>query len=185
MPRVHTKTKSTRGAVYGCVKCSKPIVAGEQYHEWTFRYGGTRRQHATHGRPTRGQLTQGKLAALYDAQDAAAETIAGADNADDIAQALRDVQEVASEVAGEYREAAEAMGAAGTENEERADTLDSYADELESEAGEIEGETWEAADEQDEDVEEGQEVNDDGETQDEWLEALRDRATDKLAECDL
>jgi hypothetical protein len=187
MPRVKTKTKSARGKAYTCCKCGQAITAGEQYHSWSFRYGGTYRQHAAHGRPTRGQLTQSKLAAVYDAQDAASETIAGASDADDIAQALRDVAEQAREVAEEYREAVRAMNmeGSGNENEERADALGSYADTLESAADEMDGEQFEPADEQEEDVEEGQELNDDGETEDEWLDVLRDRATDALAECDV
>jgi hypothetical protein len=185
MPRVYTKTKSTRGKTYSCAKCPEPIKAGQEYHEWKFRYAGTRRQHASHGRPSRGQLTQSKLGQLYDAQDDAETAIHDAGSAEDIAEAVRGVGETAKEVADEYREAVQAMNmeGAGTENEERADTLDEYSEKLEGEADDISSEQWEA-DPPDEGEDE-EPVDSDGNTEEEWLEELRSRAIEAIMDCDL
>jgi hypothetical protein len=189
MPRVYTKTKSAAGKTYSCTKCSKPITKGQEYHEWSFRYGGTRRQHAACGRPKPSQLTQSKLAAVYEAQEAAEEQIAGAASVDDVVGALNDVAEAAREVAEEYREAVQAMNmeGSGNESEERADALEAYADELENVVSELEGEEWQAAEPEEqeegaepEDEEVGDKVNDDGDTEEDWLEDKRQRALEEL-----
>lgn len=134
MPRVFSKTKSTRGKQYTCVKCAKPIVAGERYHEWSFRFGGDRRQHAACGYPKQSQLTQSKMSSVYAAIESAEESINSATTVEDVKSALDTCAEEVRQVADEYREAAEAMGAAGegSISEERADALNDFADELEN-----------------------------------------------------
>jgi hypothetical protein len=188
MPRVKTKTKSSRGEKYNCVLCSDKIKSGDKYHEWKFRYGGTRRQHAEHGFPKPSQLTQSKLGEVYAAQEVAEEAIAAATEASDIADAIREVAQQARDTGEEYREAAEAMGGAGTENEERADTLEAFADELESEADDMEGQEWEADEEAEKEELGGhgdEPVNDEGDTHDEWLEALRSTAIEAIGALEL
>lgn len=185
MPRVHTKTKSKAGKTYACDRCRADILPGTKYYVWSFRYGGPRFQHEACGYPQRSQLTQSKLSAVYGAIEGF--NPSGAESADEIAGMMTGVAEVAREVAEEYREAVSAMNmeGSGNENEERADALETFADDLESEAGDIEGEEWEA-----EEVEEGEEapavpVNQDGDTFEEWLEALRDRANEAVGGLDL
>lgn len=172
MPRVSTKKKSKAGKPYHCGKCGKKIVPGEMYYEWSFRYGGTRRQHEKCGRPSRGQLTQSKLGAVYDACDGAEETISKATEKDAIVEALNSAAETAREVSEEYNEAAEAMGAAGESgtSAERRDELESFADSLESAASEIEGEEFD---------------EDDGIPETEWIENLRQQGLDALGELSL
>jgi hypothetical protein len=169
MPRVTTKTKATRGAAYHCGKCGEKIKPGTKYYEWSFRYGGTRRQHEACGFPRRGQLTQSKMGAVYDAIDDAETTIATADTASDIADAVRSAAEVVNEIELEYRDAADAMGAAGESgiSAERADELESFASDLEGEADNI-------ADE---------ERDEENETEEQFIERLREQATDALDNC--
>jgi hypothetical protein len=106
MPRVYTKTKNRGGKKlsYSCSRCSEPILPGQTYHEWSFRYGPKMRQHTQHGLPRRSQLTMSKM-------EEAASTI--------------------REVASEYEEAAEPFGYSG-ENQERYEALDGWADEFEN-----------------------------------------------------
>lgn len=132
--RVYTKVKSARGKSYTCTKCGKLIQPGTTYHEWSFRYGGDRRQHAECGRPKPSQLTQSKLATVYAAIEDAEERVGSAESIDELQDILNDVAQAARDVADEYREAAEAMGAAGESgiSAERAEELDSFADEVEN-----------------------------------------------------
>lgn len=209
MPRVTRKAKNRAGKPYRCVSCPDPIVAGQDYYEWAFFRSRPQRQHASHGAPKQSQLTQSKLAAVYAAQESAHETINISDDPSDIAQALRDVAEVAREMQSEYEEAAEHFGGQG-ENQERAEALESYADELDGEADDIEGESFEAEEPEmitcpecggigveDDSVQDPEECsgcsgsgeiedpdyeprNADGELEDEWIETLRDKARDAL-----
>ncbi len=76
------------------------------------------------------ELTTSKLAEVYAAQEDALEAIDGAETIEDLEGILTDAAERAQAVAEEYREAAEAMGEAGYEMEERADEIDGWADTL-------------------------------------------------------
>src|SRR5262245_26128203 len=106
MPRVTEKTKNKGGkhGTYACGRCDQPIKPGQKYYEWSFRYGGTRRQHTDHGYPRRGQLTQSKLGAVYDAVDDADKTVGEAASPEDMAAALETVREQAEEVKQEYED---------------------------------------------------------------------------------
>ena len=109
--------------------CSdREIKPGEEYHMWSFRYGGDHRMHASHGRPLPSMLTQSKMSTVYAAVEAF--DLGGLETEDEIASALADLGNEVGEVASEYAEAAEAFGGAG-ENQERADELEGWASELE------------------------------------------------------
>ena len=185
--RVHTKTKSNRGAEYHCARCRKVILPTTKYHEWSFRYGGTYRQHEECGYPKPSQLTQSKLSEVYAAQESF--SVEGMDEPDDIASEMNEVAEAARSVAEEYREAVSAMNmeGSGNESEERADALESYADEIENVAGDIEGETFEVeeAEEGVEKVEGAEPKDEQGRTREEWLQELRDNATEAVNALDL
>lgn len=172
MPRVATRTKAKRGRKYICGKCDKPIKPGTKFYTWSFRYGGTRYQHEACGYPRRGQLTQSKLGSVYDAVDDAETIISKATSPEDIGAALSGVKDTVDDVQGEYEEAAEAMGAAGESGTSReyADELSTFGEELDSAASDIEGEEFE---------------EEDGETEAEWLEGLREKATDALGTLEL
>ena len=181
MPRVEKKTKSTAGKPYTCTKCHEPIAPRTEYYSWSFRYGGTYRQHVSCGYPRRGQLTQSKLASVYNTQDDANETISKAEDCATMADALTSVAEAAREVAEEYREAVEAMNMAGsgTDNEERADQLEEWAEELEEAAEALADAEFETED----DADTESPTNDEGQTEDEWLEERRGEASDALGNC--
>lgn len=208
MPRVATKVKSTRGAKYECVKCSKKIVAGEEYHEWSFFRSSPRRQHASHGYPKQSRLTSSKMSSVYASIEDAEETIPKATEPSDIAEALQSVADSAREVADEYQEAVDAMGAAGESgtSAERVSELESFIDELDNAISEIESaEFGDAEDEAptaekptdrakaikaglskgavkaiDKQIAKAKEAEEPKETKDEWLAGLRDQATDAL-----
>lgn len=103
------------------------------------QYGGVKYfRHAEHGPPQPWHLTTSKLAQVYEAQHNAEVAVdgltivPGEDPEDEIRGILDGLIEEITQVADEYREAAEAMGGAGAENEERADILEAAVDELES-----------------------------------------------------
>lgn len=187
MPRVTTKKKNKAGQPYDCGRCDKKIVAGETYYEWSFRYGGTRRQHTEHGPPRRGQLTQSKLAAVYDAVDGAEDTIKEAASPEDIAAALNDAKDVLEEVKQEYEDACEAMGAAGESGTSRdnADELENFSNELDSAISDIESESFEKDEDETEQGEGDVDRNSDGETESEWLDKLREQVIEALGNLSL
>ena len=190
MPRVVTKKKSSRGAAYRCDVCPNPIVAGEQYHEWSFRYGGTHRQHASHGHPKPSQLTQSKMSGVYMAVEAAEADIAAAEDVQGLRDALQACADAVREVAGEYEESIQNMpeglqqGPKAEEMQEKVDGLNDFADSLES----ADLEDWEAGSLEegvvsDEDADEDDEpTNADGITLADHMDTQRDLANDALAE---
>lgn len=200
MPKVLTKKKSTAGKEYICTKCGKRVEPGTMYHEWSFRFGGTYRQHEGCGRPKPSQLTRSKLSSVYAAVEGAEDDIQAAQEPDDIASVLDSVAEEVETVKSEYEEAVEAMGAAGEsgESQERVDALESFYDELQSAADDIRGEEEPEAEEEDDDADDdetGEKIEESedekekraaakekatGEKREEWLADLRDRANDAL-----
>lgn len=173
MPRVTTKKKSNRGKPYHCIGCRKPIVAGEEYSEWSFFRSSPSRKHASCGHPKSSELTQSKLSSVYAAVEDAEQSIAGATEPSDISSALESVAEEARNIASEYEEAMEAMGAAGEggTNEERKDALESFADEVDSAVSEIESAE--------------RDTEDKDETDESFIEGLRETATDALGSLEL
>ena len=134
MPRVHTKMARPSTKDRQCSKGDGPIIPGERYHTWSFRYGGTYYRHERCGYPPQSQLTQSKMSGVYAAQEdarTALDVLSDPKTADEDAQAiLEELAGVVTDVANEYQESAEAMGAAGEEMESKADELEAYADEL-------------------------------------------------------
>lgn len=154
---------------FRCRKCGNAIEPGQDRYEWSFRYGGTYRQHVSCGAPRASELTQsaGKQT-LYAAQEAVEDALGGADPEtieefeswrDGIASALRDASSDATDVAGDYEAAAEPFGGEG-ENAERRDSCETWASDLDDAASEVEDVEVEAvereADESDEDFEQRQ-----------------------------
>lgn len=134
MPRVHAQKKSKGGKrkpICGRAGCGHEIQPGETYFKFEFRYGGFHFRCKDHY-PLRSELTQSKMAEVYAAIEDAETSIAQAEAVDDVNASVQTVGETVSSVASEYRDAAEAMGSAGGENEEKADALEGWAQELES-----------------------------------------------------
>jgi chromosome segregation ATPase len=171
MPRVAVKTKNKAGKPYGCDRCADEIVAGQRYYEWSFRYGGTHRQHESHGHPKPSQLTQSKMSGAYAAIEEVEQAISKAENASDIAAALNDAAQEISGVKDEYQESLDAMPDSlrdsQAETQEKIDALEEFENTLTDAASEIESE------EPDEDEDETPEQN---------IEDLRQRALDALGE---
>jgi hypothetical protein len=132
MPRVLTKTKNRAGKDRACGKCARPILPGEKYRTWSFRYGGTRfRCDRPECAPRPSELTQSLMGSVYAAQESFEDqAAAGFETVADIVTAVEEVAEAAQEVCDQYREAAEPFGGAG-EHAERADELESWISELE------------------------------------------------------
>lgn len=190
MARVKT-IKKARKSPGKCATCGRVIEAGESYYSWAFRYGGKHCGCSSHF-PKPSQLTQSKmgtaLAALEDAQDnldgwgdrpdeKLPLSLENMPSEEDLKPILDDAASQLNDVASEYREAAEAMGGAGAENEERADTLETAASELEN--ADFESfEDWKESN-----MDEGEEVTPDRIA--EWVEAQRELAQDALNNAEL
>lgn len=140
MPRVTTKTRNRGGKkVYRCTKCRDEIVAGQEYREWSFRYGGTYRMHAKCGFPRPSQLTgSDKLQRLYEAREAledfdmAVYLEASGDAISDVRDldVITDATATAEEIAQEYADAFEAFP--NPEFEEKADACSNWQSDLEN-----------------------------------------------------
>lgn len=152
MPRVHQKKKNRGGKhEYRCVRCGGMIEPGDHYYEWSFRYGGTHRQHLRHGAPRASQLTQSKMGGAYAAQEALEDALSewrpavaeddSLPTAEDIKDALNSAAEEIRQVGEEYGESADNMESAfpyGSptidECREKQEALNAVADALEQAA---------------------------------------------------
>lgn len=139
--RLKSTGKSTKRAQPRCIKCGETIEPGQNRYEWTFRYGGTRCQHATHGAPRRSETTQGNVSILYAAQESVEDVLAQ-DELDfdswrsSVEGALENAADEADNLQGEYEAAAESFGGAGP-NQERAEACESWSETLRDAAGEV------------------------------------------------
>lgn len=144
MPKVQTKKKNAAGDPYTCCQCSDTIKAGESYYEWSFRYGGTYRQHTSHGTPKQSQLTQSKMSAAYAAIESAENSISIAENIEDLRSALEECAGEIDSVAYEYQESFDAIpenlqqGGPAQEMQEKIKALQSFSNELQDTASNLE-----------------------------------------------
>ena len=136
MPRVHTRTKSTRGRpTFPCRACSEPIKPGEKFYTWKKRYGGTSYMHVSHGFPKPSMLSNRKTAVIEDATGDFPSTV---ESTDEISEALNAIAEIARDVGGEYEASADNMpeslqqGYQAEAMREVAQELETWADDLES-----------------------------------------------------
>lgn len=150
MPRVTVARKNRAGHERSCGRCQQPIEPGQQYRQWSFRYGGTHYRCMRPGcAPRRSELTQSKMGTVYSAVEAAEDELDNGKLDTEAIEALvtEQVAEAVREVAEEYREADEAFGGMGaTESSERADELEGWADDLESFAAEEHASTCDECD---------------------------------------
>ena len=182
MPRVTVKTKNKGGKhAYRCEHCGKAIEAGQKYYKWSFRYGGTHRQHTTCGAPKQSQLTQSKMSAVYSAQETAHASVTQAASVGDLVAALNDcateIESVRDEYQGGLDNMPDGLRSAAEEGEtgQRIEALSEFIDELQSKASDIESEEFEC-EEDEEDKEQ---------KRDEWwsdLVSQADEAIDNLNE---
>lgn len=173
MPRAFLKTKNRGGhKTYSCTVCGKPIEAGEDYYTWKFNRGGRYFQHATHGHPRRSQLSNSKMAEVWDAVDTL--DLSSCETPDDIKQALESVAQTAREVSEQYIESADNIEQSFPSGNPTSEACRTTGEELESWADTLE--SW--------DPDEDEFVKDDSSYDDEesWLEAQRESAMDVVNE---
>lgn len=174
-----------------CSKCGETIEPGQQRYTWSFRYGSTYNRHATCGRPRQSELTQGRVGELY-AQQEAIEDLTGNPPQDltveafetfrdDVSQALEEAAGVARDLGEEYAAAAEPFGGQG-ENQDRADSCESWASTLEDAASEISGYEVEMPDEDDFSFENNLSAGEDYDPEEAFQEALLTAIDDKMNE---
>jgi len=140
MPRVHTKTRgATRKHTYTCNRCGEEIVKGDEFYEWSFRYGGTSRRHTRCGYPRPSELTQSIMSEVYAAQESAHDAIDALDEktpqatAEALEDVVRSVGDSVQSVVDQYREADESFGGQGaTQSGERAEELEAWQYDLEA-----------------------------------------------------
>lgn len=170
MPKVKLVTKSKAGKPYSCDKCRKAIEPGQQYYSWSFRFGGTQRQHQDCGVPRASQLTQSKMSGVYSAIETAEDGLAGASSTEDFTSLLSDCASEVDSVKEEYQDALDNMpeslqsSSVGEEIQEKIEALETFSDELSNtDFEEREG----------------------GETKEDWLEKLRTEAEQVLSELNI
>lgn len=140
MSIARVKTQRARKSPGQCEHCRDLIHVGQEYRSYKVGF----RSRLKHVRcmkpectPKASELESSLLATVYAAQESAESYIEGADGSpEDKIQVLRDgitgVVEALGEVADQYEEADNAMGAHQGESYEKAETLRNSADQLES-----------------------------------------------------
>lgn len=118
---------------YTCEKCKIPIEKGQMYR-W-FKVGfRSRYKHvrcmAPSCAPRDSERESSMLSGVYAALEDASFQVGMASSIEDLRSALEEAGSQINDVASEYSYAAEAMGEAGYENQEKADMLEQAADEL-------------------------------------------------------
>lgn len=165
-----------------CDKCRKVIKKGDPYKWAKGRSTGKKIRCEELGCKFRPSDLTGsdKLARLYGAQEAADDALGAWIPGEGLA-ALEELcaamAEELRDVSNEYRDAAEAMGAAGGESEEKADNIEEWADEIQSAAQDVEPFVVEAA--------KGGNKNADGQTIEEWAEDIRAQVSEVINSCPL
>src|SRR3990172_2301991 len=146
MPRVHQRTAHKSKKPRKCDKCGEPIIPGQRFCTWQFRYSGAKYRHGEHGAPRPSDLTQSKLSGLYAARESAEDTLKEWTELSDLADALRECASEAEAVKEEYESAIEAMpeqfqesSPAAEDMREKIEAIESWMEELENAESDIEG----------------------------------------------
>lgn len=138
MPRVYLKTRGPQGRDRICGRSGRVIQKGEQFYEWSFRYGGSRYQLAEFGHPRQSQLTQSRMGEVYaeieNIEDMICNTFPDEWCLEDAADALDQAAQVAQEIADEARSTADEYFGGGGPHAERADQMESTQQSLEDAA---------------------------------------------------
>lgn len=130
------KAQKDQGA---CLKCHKPIKAGDAYSWLKGRHGPRKVVCATCHFSDSDRTGSDKLARVYDARDAAQEAVAKwavEDDVEDLKSTLTECAEALREVAREYQESADNIHQNFSESstaddcEEKATEIESWADEV-------------------------------------------------------
>lgn len=173
MARVIEVNKSMKPLT--CGRCQADLPKGSAYRHATPGFRGTRlvRCMEFDCRFRQSELTTSKMVDVYAAQEDATDAVegwAGSEGTDELESILQECADRAREVAQEYADAADAMGEAGAEMQERADEIESWCDALEC----VE---WPDLEEDDEPPTEDSE-----ETLNDWVDECRQAAQDAIDE---
>lgn len=187
MPRV-TSVKKAQKAQGACGKCGVKIKVGDSYCWWKFRYGGRRVRCDKPGcAPKASDLTQSEFySRLYDIQESIEDAIASGEK-DTLVDALRSAAEDIRSLGEECQEKRDNMPEQLQESETgellgtRADECESHADELESAADEVESREMLEADEWQEYAESEGIGRDEGESDEDYEQRVRELITDENA----
>lgn len=140
MPRINhvKKAQKDQGA---CLKCHKPIAAGDAY-SWLKGRNGPRKVVCANCQFSDSDKTgSDKLGRVYDARDAALAAVGNwaiEDDPEDLKSALTECAEALREVSNEYQESADNIHQNFSESstaddcEEKANEIESYADSVEN-----------------------------------------------------
>lgn len=153
-----------------CERCHTKLPAGSGYKHYSVGFRGYKRRRCLEcPDPLPSERESSKLAGVYAAQEAV--DVSTITTVEDAQEVLREFAENVREVAQEYADAADAMGEAGYEMQEKADVLNSSADDVEqTDLSEYEADT----DDDDEDDDSGLD-----------LDALRDAVQTAVDEIEL
>jgi hypothetical protein len=132
MARLFSKTKSKAGKTYTCSKCGKPIVPGDKYVEWSFRYGGTYRRHAAtcYPEPWEYISNNSKVQAHSRAEDALS-TARDSDDPETASSSLADACSEVHEIIDEIESSLDNWQSAGLDRTERYSTWEYAKSDLE------------------------------------------------------
>lgn len=136
MARV-TTVQRARKSPGRCGKCGKVIEVGDPYRHASPGFHAPKKIRCMDPGCyfRKSDLTSGLMADVYLAQEEAhdeLDALVGFENEEDILVILQNCADAAREAAQAYADAAEAMGGAGEEKQERADMIESWCDDLES-----------------------------------------------------
>jgi hypothetical protein len=130
-----------------CARCADPIVKGEEYYKWSIkaqRGGTTYQQHTMHGPVKASQLTHSKMSTAYAAVEDAESSVATAEDASELREALEACIGEIESVRDEYQESLDAMpyslqqGPTGEQITEKIESFESFVGELQTAVDEIE-----------------------------------------------
>lgn len=142
--RIHhvNKARKDQGR---CESCREEITAGQGYRYIAPRYGGKRKRHATCPVWRQSEMTSGKIATAYAAQEGGHDSLEALEPptpdtlaafVDDVKAILEEVATGADECSADYQDGFDNMpenfqnGPTGEEIQEKIDYLESWAEEL-------------------------------------------------------
>lgn len=117
-----------------CGRCGAEIKKGDPYKHASPGFRGPKLVRCDNCTFRQSELTTSLLAGIYAAQEQAHDDLDGLSDdwttTEDVDTILQTCASEAEDVQGQYEEAAEAMGAAGEEHQEKADLIESWASDL-------------------------------------------------------
>ena len=119
-----------------CGRCGAEIKKGDPYKHASPGFRGPKLVRCDNCSFRQSELTTSLMSGVYAAQEGAHDALDALDSdgtftdTSDVESILSTAADEAAEVQGEYEAAAEAMGSAGEEHQEKADMIESWGDDL-------------------------------------------------------